>query len=281
LAVPLRFGQEMNVEISPSGGNRLLWQSYEHDRCWFTAEMEKDDFQITSTNDKQVAQTLQKILLETRKLNPAFLPGEEDTTVTLTADFNLQWGIGSSSSLISNIALWAKADPYILLQRTFGGSGYDIACAQSETALFYTLKEGKPLAQPCSWAPEYSRNLFFVYLGKKMNSRTGMSYFRENAKYTAEDIREISSIGEQWIAAENIEALEELIRRHEAIMSRILQLPTVQEERFPDYPYTIKSMGAWGGDFVLVTGRNEKEVREYFTAKGLETVFSFDGIIRT
>ena len=44
----------------------------------------------------------------------------------------------TSSTLIANLAKWSNVDPYILLSETFGGSGYDIACASAKKALFIT-----------------------------------------------------------------------------------------------------------------------------------------------
>ena len=35
-------------------------------------------------------------------------------------------------------------------------------------------------------------------------------------------------------------------------MSELLDTKTIKELLFPDFSGTIKSLGAWGGDFVLV-----------------------------
>jgi len=43
----------------------------------------------------------------------------------------------------------------------------------------------------------------------------------------------------------------------------------------------VKSLGAWGGDFVLVTSnRPEEETRNYFNEKGLEVFLRYDEIIK-
>jgi len=59
-----------------------------------------------------------------------------------------------------------------------------------------------------------------------------------------------------------------------------LDLTPVKELLFPDFNGQIKSLGAWGGNFVLVASSDTSEqVRNYFLNKGLTTVFSFDELI--
>ena len=40
----------------------------------------------------------------------------------------------------------------------------------------------------------------------------------------------------------------------------------------------IKSLGAWGGDFILVSG--DKDTPFYFKSKGYETILPFSNFIR-
>ena len=47
---------------------------------------------------------------------------------------------------------------------------------------------------------------------------------------------------------------------------------------FNDYKGEIKSLGAWGGDFVLAAGPNNS--KEYFQKKGYKIVFSFKEILK-
>jgi len=67
---------------------------------------------------------------------------------------------------------------------------------------------------------------------------------------------------------------------HENIVSKILKRKRIQEERFSDFKGTIKSLGAWGGDFILaMTELPEKELRDYFNQKGLSVVFKYEELI--
>jgi len=51
----------------------------------------------------------------------------------------------------------------------------------------------------------------------------------------------------------------------------------VKERLFPDYFGTLKSLGAWGGDFILATGT--KETPRYFKNKGFETILTYSEMI--
>jgi len=69
-----------------------------------------------------------------------------------------------------------------------------------------------------------------------------------------------------------------LIEEHEKIMSQLLNQPTIKESDFPDFNGSIKSLGAWGGDFILATGDNEE--RAYFKKKGFNTIIEFKDMVK-
>ena len=60
-------------------------------------------------------------------------------------------------------------------------------------------------------------------------------------------------------------------------MSLILEMQTVKEASFPDFTGTIKSLGAWGGDFVLVV--SDSNPKSYFASKGFTTLLSYQEMI--
>jgi hypothetical protein len=60
-------------------------------------------------------------------------------------------------------------------------------------------------------------------------------------------------------------------------MSDVLEIPTVKNSLFSDFNGTVKSLGAWGGDFVLVVS-NENPTA-YFKSKGFETVLPYKDMI--
>jgi len=284
LAIPTKFGQDLMVQKieEPS----LLWESYDvENNCWFSAEFRLSDLRIvnetfdaTSEDSKEsIAQTLQNILEVAKKMNPKFLNAEGGFLVKTNLTFSRDWGLGTSSTLINNIAQWAKLDAFKLLQNSFGGSGYDIACAQNELPITYQLIDENPMVKAVEFSPSFADNLFFVYLNIKQDSKKGIQRYKEKRGSIDSEIKRVSEITEAMIGCDNLADFEKLVVEHEEIISKIIQNKPIKEIAFPDYFGAIKSLGAWGGDFVLVTG-NEK-TPEYFKEKGFETVISYRDMI--
>ena len=63
------------------------------------------------------------------------------------------------------------------------------------------------------------------------------------------------------------------MEKHEIIMSDVLEIETIQEKLFPDFKGVIKSLGAWGGDFVMAISKDNP--KDYFKEKGYQ-LFYFD-----
>jgi hypothetical protein len=54
----------------------------------------------------------------------------------------------------------------------------------------------------------------------------------------------------------------------------------VQQELFPDFPGQLKSLGAWGGDFIWAVSEEPAEkVRAYFQARGFGTVIGYEDMV--
>jgi len=180
-------------------------------------------------------------------------------------------------TLINNIASWAKIDAFELQFKIFGGSAYDIACAQNNTPIIYQLDKGKPNVEKINFSPKFKDNLFFIHLNKKQNSRDSIAQFNkvELDKKTAID--EISEITNQIISNKSLSEFEFLIKKHEEIISSIIGVEPIQKKLFKNYSGQIKSLGAWGGDFILATG-NEQTIA-YFNKKGYTTIIPFSKMI--
>src|SRR5690606_38833574 len=182
-----------------------------------------------------------------------FLSKYEGIQVKTTLDFPRNWGLGSSSTLINNIAQWAEVDGFALLANSFGGSGYDIAAAQSDAPILYELKNEKSKFRKVHLPWDFTDSLFFVHLNKKQDSKKGIARYR-NTSVDEKIIQRISDISNKLLMCYTLSDFEKLMNAHEEIISEIIKLPTIKEQLFSDYPNTIKSLGAWGGDFVLATG---------------------------
>lgn len=290
LAIPTIYGQSLTVR--PLSEKQLAWKSLdEKGKVWFEAiykleSFKQDPMDLSISNipssDKEtipspekgtVSDTLHRILLEAKKINPDFLGGNHGYEVSTALNFPKDWGLGSSSTLINNIAQWAKIDAYTLLWNAFQGSGYDIACAQHNTPITYQLKHNRPIVNPTSFYPPFKNELYFIHLNEKQNSREGIAHYKGKEVNTHVVIPQINSITQRILTSTKLPQFEKLINKHESILSGVLDAPTVKQRLFPDFKGAIKSLGAWGGDFILATGN--KSTPQYFIDKGFTTVISY------
>lgn len=276
LAVPVRFGQALRVEAGAESGV-LHWRSLDEQGApWFEARFELPSLNPLSTTDARTATALQNMLLACRRQQAGFLTDPQGLAVTTQTDFPRAWGLGTSSTLIAALGQWAGADPYPVLFDTLGGSGYDIACAYAEGPVLYRLQDGRPEVLPAAFHPAFRDQLYFVYLSQKQDSREGIRRFRERAQGRAALVDQVSALTRQMLLATDLEAFEQLIKAHEQLVAEALDLPPVQARLFPDYPGVVKSLGAWGGDFVMATGRGSSaEIRDYFESRGFPQLLNY------
>lgn len=276
LALPTSYGQYLHIE--EGSNNSIKWVSKDVDgTVWFKAEIL---FASITTNKQDShspeANTLVNILHEAYKANPKRLNNSKGFNVTTELTFPRQWGLGTSSTLINNIAQWFGIDAYKLLTNSFGGSGYDIACAKNHTAILYKLEE-KPVVKQITFNPPFADKLYFVYLNKKQNSRSAIGSYKQKAVNISNTITQINNITQEVMEAFSLAAFKAALEEHEAVISKVLGQPTVKETLFPDFEGAIKSLGAWGGDFVLAAA--EEEPSDYFKTKGYDTIIPFSEMI--
>lgn len=275
LALPLKVGQYLTVKDSKEPF--LLWTAMKQDGVWFQAKFTLPGLKVVSSTNASLGKKLKQILQEVKKQNADFFSLKKGLNVETLLEFDPSHGLGSSSTLIANIARWADVNPYTILKTTFGGSGYDIACATSRSPIVYSLIDSKPEIAKVSFDPVFKENIFFVYLGNKKKSTEGIKEFKKKSSFNEEDIKKINRLTKQILATESLEEFEACLIEHEKIMSGILQLPTAGSLHFPSFDGVVKSLGAWGGDFVLLTSRlTEKEIKEYLAKKGFSPVYSFN-----
>jgi len=280
LALPLKLGQSMTVEKSRK--TSLQWNAYQPDGPWFSVSLNPKTLEIIGCDDQQKAERLAQILKTVRQLNPAAI--EDGLSFETQLDFDPNWGLGSSSTLIANLAQWANVNPYELLKMTFGGSGYDIACATVDQPIYYQLSKAPelvegptPKIEPADFNPPFAEHLFFVYQGQKQSSSKEIKAFlgKANPADLQKDIEAVSDISRSVLKCQNLDEFGLLMQCHERIIARCIGQEPVQK-RFPDFEGVLKSLGAWGGDFILAaTEWTENQVKDYFKGKGLEVVFGY------
>ena len=279
LAVPCKLGQTMTVNESP--GSELVWKSYDHKgELWFSANIDLMGFDIIKTTDKEVAKTLRSLLRAVCQQDGDFLSKWKKYKVDTYLEFDRSWGLGSSSTLVWCLAKWADVNPYILLFDSLGGSGYDVACADAEGPILYQLGEESLTANSVDFDPTFKKELYLVYLGKKQSTKDALKHFYKNKRNLNGSVDSMSNLTQEIISANSLTSFESLIDQHESKMSGILGLPTIKSELFQDFWGSVKSLGAWGGDFALVTSsRPLEETKAYFAGKGHETFFSFEEVV--
>ncbi|MGB7394492.1 MAG: GHMP kinase [Pricia sp.] len=347
LAVPTVWGQSLSVRQHKAPG--LRWTSRdEKGRIWFegsfdivslelrllgsqnatspTSDVNEESnskrhgSQHKSTDSAAISNTLSRILREAKNLNPDFLSDAKGYKVDTKLDFPRDWGLGSSSTLINNIAQWANVDAYQLLWKAFSGSGYDIACAQHNRPILYRLEKesrsndgdnqqlshtkrrvlrsqrkdatddpsqiksefessfgSRPVVEEVDFNPRFQNWLHFVHLNQKQNSREGIAKYRQQDFNKKVVVKRISQITRQTVSCQNLKEFESLLTQHETLIAKTLQMPTVKESLFPDFKGTLKSLGAWGGDFILATGN--EDVKSYFKEKGFETILPYSEMV--
>ncbi len=275
LALPTYLGQSMTTEPSEKGS--LKWESRDvNGKVWLKAAFDLNTLTATD-NSLEGLKILQGLLKSIKKQRPELLSGDRGYKVVTTLDFPRFWGLGSSSTLVNNIAEWASVDPYQLQNEVLGGSGYDIACARLGRPLLYQLRAGVPTVFPVKFYPPFSDFLYFVYLNKKQNSRDAIEAYKTRQSDVSGLVDRISDITRAAVAAGSLKEFEDLLTEHETVLSAVLGIPTVKDSQFPDFPGAIKSLGAWGGDFIIATGG--PEVVHYFNKRGYLTVLTFRELV--
>jgi len=277
-ALPTKFGQ--NLIIEEGDYQEIKWISYDADgSIWFEDEILFSE--ITEPKNPEVESiknTLIQILHQAYLLNPVFLNQEKGYKISTELTFPKKWGLGTSSTLINNIAQWLKIDAFTLLNNSFGGSGYDIACAQNNSPIIYQLKQGKPRVETISFEPNFADKIYFVYLNKKQSSKTAIANYQRNKSSDIEkSIVKIDKLTQEIIHAKSSDAFAVALAKHEATMSYILETTTVKENLFFDFMGETKSLGAWGGDFIMVV--SEVNPITYFASKGFNTIIPYKEMI--
>jgi mevalonate kinase len=278
-ALPTKFGQNLIVE---KGSNQeIKWTSFDSDRSiWLEETLSFEDVLQKNISDTASSKrnTLIEILHEGHLLNPDFINKSEGFQITTELTFPKNWGLGTSSTLINNIAQWLEIDAFVLLNNSFGGSGYDIACAQNDFPILYHLENGNPIVEKVSFEPGFTENLFFVYLDKKQSSKSAIaSYHNNKNEDLTENIIIIDSLTQDVLQSKTLREFASALEEHEAEMSNILEMHTIKESLFPDFDGIIKSLGAWGGDFVLAISKENPT--DYFKERGFQTIVSYKDMI--
>ena len=268
LALPTKMGQSLTVKFDgESKRPSLHWNSQDcHRKSWFKAKFDLRQFDYADTPSKiQEALLLQKLLRQSRRQNGQFLNRKQNVRVETRLEFSRQWGLGSSSTLISLIAKWAKICPLELAFNTTNGSGYDIACAQSDGPIIYR----RPRWKRIEFNPSFKNHLFVIPLGKKCSSAHSVKHYKHLAPFSSKIIEEASKLTNALLNASELKKFQQILLACEAFVAKHLRLTPIQTRLFSDFDGVIKSLGSWGGDCVLAASTlSRQDVTRYFASRG-------------
>ena len=276
LAIPVKYGQSLTVNTGIDK-SQIIWIAKEMNKTWFEATLALNDLSVITSSDDEVGSRLQLLLRSARELNPAFL--SKPVQVETDINFPRSWGLGTSSSLTANVATWAGVDPFQLNWKVSSGSGYDVACALHSLPIIYQVVDKIPKVEQVSFYPAFHEQLYFVYLGEKQDSAKSIADFFLVHQDWSESIRQISQITLDISRSTDLFSFMKLVEQHENILSLVLQVPTVKQTLFSDFKGAIKSLGAWGGDFILAASPSSPEdIFHYFQSRDYVVIYRFTDV---
>ena len=279
VAIPCKKGQ--SLEIKPHRGSDLIWECYDQDgELWFESQISLYDFSAVRTSDEGTSKFMQKLLKGAVRYNTEFLNKWNGFKAINKIDFPITWGLGSSSTLINNVANWAQINPFHLHFKVSSGSGYDIACAEADGPITYQLREDELNYQEIDFDPRFMSQVYFVYLGNKQSSESAIYHYSKNVKRRKALAKEVTVLTEKALSDKTLKEFMNTMDAHEKLLGKELKMDCVKDVRFSDFEGSIKSLGAWGGDFVMVASKmSESETKTYFVDKGYEVFIPYHTMV--
>lgn len=275
-ALPTKYGQCLFIENS-SQENCIEWKATKFDdSIWFEVVFSLDTLAIISCSNDALSESLQRILIQAKSLNPAFFQTSRGYSCITKLEYPQEWGLGSSSTLIDLISQWVGIDPFVLNHLTFNTSGYDIACAHHDKPILFSNQPTIKVEElELKW--DFTDQLYFVFLNQKQDTQAVVGNHYKNKPKDWEMIHELSDLVLAASQVNTLEALESILTTYQNRLEEFMKIEQPKATYFPDYQGVIKSLGAWGGDFVLVTYR--EGMHEYFKSKGYHTILPFEEMI--
>lgn len=276
LAVPTKWGQEFFFDEDDNQQSLIFWKAKHQDQHWLDITIDYKNWTVVDTNLPDAAAFILKTLQNIQELGSTIFSDSKSYYLTTNLQFPADYGLGSSSTLMTNLAEWSGVDAFMLNELSLGGSGYDIAVAKAQSTILFWRENNDVNYEKVDFSPDFRRDLIFIHLGKKQDSREGIRLYRSKEKLLYL-VRRFSEITQSVLQVKTLEEFSALMQDHEILLSDFLGLPTAKEKYFQDCPTFIKSLGAWGGDFVMSCRFENYE--KYFIEKGYENVFSWENMI--
>ena len=276
IALPSKLTQDLYIEQCDK--EIIEWQGIdEKGNVWYEENfyLKNNDlvYSAEKNNTSEKLLLLFNHILKTREAKDIL--GNKFST---KLNFKREWGLGTSSTFVNNLAKWANIDPYRLLFSAFKGSGYDIACCDVNNPIIFEKKQNSINVKNITFNPPFIENIYLIHLDKKQNTQTSITNYLRTKSEKNDLIKRINLISEEMLQCKNLNHFEDLIVEHESIISQAISQEPIQKLTFNDYDLgKIKSLGAWGGDFILVTSKNND--LSYFNNKGFETILKLSDLV--
>lgn len=276
IALPSKLTQDLYIEQCDK--EIIEWQGIdEKGNVWYEENfyLKNNDlvYSAEKNNTSEKLLLLFNHILKTREVKDIL--GNKFST---KLNFKREWGLGTSSTFVNNLAKWANIDPYRLLFSAFKGSGYDIACCDVNNPIIFEKKQNSINVKNITFNPPFIENIYLIHLDKKQNTQTSITNYLRTKSEKNDLIKRINLISEEMLQCKNLNHFEDLIVEHESIISQAISQEPIQKLTFNDYDLgKIKSLGAWGGDFILVTSKNND--LSYFNNKGFETILKLSDLV--
>mgnify|MGYP001220817038 CR=1 FL=1 len=276
LAFPSKLTQELHIEDTKS--NFIHWISLDENKnIWYEEKFfQKAESIFYKGAENDISEKIVSLFNHIHLSND--ISDSIGKKFISKINFKMEWGLGSSSSLVNNLAKWSNIDPYKLLFSAFNGSGYDIACCDVKTPIVFSKNEKSINIEKIKFNPTFKKNIFLIYRGEKQNTQNSILDYKKIKFDKNSAINKINELTNNIVNCNSLSEFEKLIETHESIISKIINIEPIQKLNFKDYNNgVIKSLGSWGGDFMLATG--DKKDLNYFKEKGYNTIYSISDLL--
>jgi mevalonate kinase len=278
LALPLVKGQTLEKRQSENRQS-FDWDAYAGDELWFSARFDPGSLRILETNHQEMAERLQEMIRACIELMPDFQRDLFRWDALTRLDFPPEYGFGSSSTLTALLAEWAEVNPLDLHFMVSEGSGYDVACALAEGPILYRLRDQSPHYQHISFHPAFRDQLYLAWLGKKQPTVTHLEQITGRTGPSYETIHQFSQMTMAMVEATTLSEFRLVMEEHEEALSQILGMERVSA-KFDGLPGSVKSLGAWGGDFVMIASEaDEKSLKGYLGTRDIQVVYKYNDLV--
>lgn len=279
LAVPLQMGQVLRRSRSEDP-EKFSWKAFDRNQLWFSATIDPLRMKVISTDDPIKAKYLCQLFKACIELMPSFQEDLFKWDVETHLEFSPEWGFGSSSTLIALLSEWAEVNPLELHFMISEGSGYDVACAISHGPIHYWLRDGEPHYQHVPFKPPFAEHLYFAWLGSKQPTAQHLRAVADQFRPGYEQIHRFSLLTEEMTQTVELGRFQSLMEEHEDILSGLLGIEKISGTLFNDFQGSVKSLGAWGGDFILIASAiPENELYDYLYSRKIEVIFRYQDLV--